>query len=96
MILLLDAAYADVLESQSAQASGIEQVLGIDDDGLFQEMLDPVEVEGAKFGPARAHHQRVGALGSGVGGFTIADGPVEPSLGFRNRNRIVGSHVRAF
>ena len=34
--LSLPAAYADVLESKGAQAGSIEQVLGIDDDGIFQ------------------------------------------------------------
>jgi hypothetical protein len=57
---------ANVFESQRAQASGIEQILGIDNDRPLEQVLDAVEIQGAKFRPARAHHQGIGTFGCGV------------------------------
>ncbi len=51
----LHAADPDILESQRAQAGGVQEVLGIDDYRLPQQVLDLVEVERAEFGPARAN-----------------------------------------
>jgi hypothetical protein len=59
---LLSAPYADVFKSHSAQPHGIEQVLRIHNDGLFEQVLNPVKIERAELRPARAHHQRVHAL----------------------------------
>jgi hypothetical protein len=63
----LDSSDADVFEAQGAQAGGVEQVLGIDDDRSFEQVLDAIEVEGAELGPAGAHDQSVGALGDRIG-----------------------------
>ena len=55
----ISASHAYVLESQRSQARRVEQVLGIDDDGLLQQVLDAVEVEGTEFRPAGADDQSV-------------------------------------
>ena len=52
-MLLLDATDADVLESEGAEASGVEQIFRVDDDWLLQQVLDAIEVESAELGPAR-------------------------------------------
>ena len=57
---------ADILKSQRAQAGGVEQVLCVHDERLLQQMLDAVEIECAKFGPACADNQRVRAFGHGI------------------------------
>src|SRR5437588_4473161 len=36
----LDAADAYVLESQGSQAGGIQQIFGVDDHGIFEQVLD--------------------------------------------------------
>jgi len=54
-----DAPYANILESQRAQAGGIEQVLGIYNEWFFEQLLDTVEIESAEFGPAGANDQGV-------------------------------------
>ena len=93
---LLPAAYAYIFESQGAQAGGVEQVLGVDNDGLFEQVLDLLEIQGAELGPAGADHQCVGTFGSGVGRFAIAYRPVKPYFRFGNRDRIVGADMRTF
>ncbi len=55
----LAAADADVLESQGAQASRIQQILGVYYERIFQEVLDAIEIEGAELWPAGADDQRV-------------------------------------
>jgi hypothetical protein len=50
----LAAAHADVLESHGAKAHRVQQIFGIDDDRLLEQVLDAVEVEGAELGPAGA------------------------------------------
>ena len=59
----LDAPDADILESQRAQARGVEQVLSVDNERFLEQLLDPVEIESAKFGPAGADDQGVRSLG---------------------------------
>jgi len=50
----LTAAYADVFESHSTQADGVQQVFSIHDERAAKHLLDAGEVEAAKFRPARA------------------------------------------
>src|ERR1035438_6559844 len=95
-VLLLAAADADVLESKGAKADGIQQVLGVDDDGLFQQGLDAIEIEGAKLWPAGTDDQRVRTFRRGVSGITVTNSSVEPCSSFGNGNGIVGAHVRTF
>ncbi len=64
----LAAAHADVFESHGAQPHGVEQVLCVYDERPFQQVFDAVEIQPAKFRPARAHHQRIHAFGGGIGG----------------------------
>ncbi len=49
------AADADVLEAKGAETSGVEQVLGVDDDRTLQQVLDAIEVESAELGPSGAN-----------------------------------------
>src|SRR5947199_1972354 len=91
----LDAPDADILESQRAQARGVEQVLSVNNERFLEQLLDPVEIESAKFGPAGADDQGVRSLGHRIRGIAIADRPVQMRLGFRNRDRVAGAPIRA-
>ena len=51
---VLAATDAHVLESEGAQTGGVKQVLSVHDNGLFQEVLDAVEIERAELGPGGA------------------------------------------
>src|SRR5580700_5422723 len=59
---LSPASHADILKPHGTQAYGVEQILGVHDDWVFEEMLDAVEVERAKLRPARSYNQRIHAL----------------------------------
>src|SRR5579871_293953 len=89
----LDAADAHVFESEGAQAGGVEEVLGVNDDRPFEQVLDAIEVESAELRPACSYDQGIGAFGGGVRRITVANRSVEASLGFGNRNGIVGTNV---
>ena len=93
--LELAAAYADVLEAEGAEAGGVQQVLGVNDDGVFEEMLDAIEIKSAELGPAGANHQGIRAFGRSIGRVAIAHRAVQARLGFGNRDWIVGTNVRA-
>src|SRR6476661_2254055 len=69
----LNASDANILESQRAQARGVEQVLGVDNERFLEQLLDPVEIESAKFAPAGADDQGVRSLGHRIRGIAIAD-----------------------
>ena len=63
----LGSADAYVFKTQSAQTSGVEQVLGINDDRILQEILDAIKVERTELRPARTDNQCVGPFGGRVG-----------------------------
>jgi len=69
----LPAAYAYVFEAQGSETDGVEQVLGVDDNGVLQQVLDAIEIEGAELGPSSTDDQSVGTFGCGVSGFAITD-----------------------
>src|SRR3954464_3682792 len=52
---LVNASEANVLEAHGAQPRAIQQVLGVEDEGLLPRGLDAVEVERAEFRPPGAH-----------------------------------------
>ena len=56
-----------VLEAHGAQARGIEQVLGVDDDWTLYQMANLGEIEGAEFGPAGCEDQGIDSLSHAVG-----------------------------
>lgn len=59
---LSPATHAYILKPHGTQAHGIEQILGVHNDRVFEEVLDAVEIERAKLRPACAHNQRVHAF----------------------------------
>jgi hypothetical protein len=59
--------YAHVLESHGAQARGVEQVLGVEDNWAFYEMPNLGEIQGPEFGPAGGDDQGVNSFGDAVG-----------------------------
>ncbi len=65
--LPLHPADADVFEAERAQTCGIEQVLGVDDHRLSQQIFNAVEVESAELRPSRTDHQCVGAVSDRIG-----------------------------
>src|SRR6266571_9128040 len=59
-------------------------------------MLDAVEIESAKLWPTRTNDQRVGTLGSGIGGVAITHRSIQARFGFGNSDGIIGANMRPF
>src|SRR5690349_21428692 len=85
-----------VLVAHRSEFGSVQEILGINDYRLLEEALDFSEIQGTELRPARTHNQRIGAFRSRVSRVTVSDRSGQFQLCFRNRDRIVRVHPRAF
>jgi len=72
----LDSAHPYILESHGAEANGVENIFGVDDEWASQQVLDFRKVEGAKLRPSGADDECFNPFGDGVWLLAIMDGSI--------------------